>query len=585
MAGSLRKDQSFKGFETWLSNVKMGIKMHLYIILSLLIFQVMITLIISYAVYSSAWGTWINYTYQAARSFEFGYITQKSLPYLKFLIGKSFKIFLFSFVIWLAYPFVISRFSRRAKRQSKDEHLRGAMKIKPEELNELIRKDNEKVDIPLGTIVKMPISAEVKHCFVIGRPGVGKTTAISQVIARLKEREAKGIIYDFKGDYLSKFYDSNNDIIFNPLDFRCLKWNIFNEIETYMDIDSVSTSLIPPAFGEQAFWNDAARDVFAGILHYLYKNNAKTNANIWAAVTAEGIKIADWLKHTQGGERGYRYIEDASSKQALSIFSVMMQYVKSFEYMSSVDGSFSIKDWLLNKDKGFIFITSYADVEATLKPMLSLFVDLLGRKLLSMPDCYDRRIFFLLDEFGTLQRLSTITKLLTLSRSKGGSCWIGIQDIGQLDKIYTPALRQTIINACGSNIIFSVADPETAKFLSDKLGEKEYVEVEETQSMGTEDYRDGISLVRRKRTERLILASEIQNLRDLTAFLKLPNYNVVEIQFNYKHYEDKTKPFICRDDLNLENIIQKQKSEIEIEISETSNAIEKIKNNMFSLSR
>jgi len=175
-----------------------------------------------------------------------------------------------------------------------------------------------------------------------------------------------------------------------------------------------------------------------------------------------------------------------------------------------------------------------------------------------MKDDYNRRIFFILDELGTLQRLSTIVQLLTLSRSKGGSCWLGIQDIGQLDKIYTQNIRQAIVNACGSNLIFAVADPITAKFLSDKIGDTEYVETEETYSMGTEDNRDGISLIRRKKTEKLVLPSDIQNLKDLNAYLKLPNFDISKVEFRYKSYPDKHEPFLMKPELNLENIMLEQ---------------------------
>lgn len=72
----------------------------------------------------------------------------------------------------------------------------------------------------------------------------------------------------------------------------------------------------------------------------------------------------------------------------------MMQYVKAFEYMSSADGGFSINDWIHN-GKGWIFVTNLADVQDTLKPILSLFIDLMGRKVLALGDDYDRRLFFL----------------------------------------------------------------------------------------------------------------------------------------------------------------------------------------------
>ncbi len=169
--------------------------------------------------------------------------------------------------------------------------------------------------------------------------------------------------------------------------------------------------------------------------------------------------------------------------------------------MSRADGEFSIDRWL-DQGTGWIYVTNYSLVQDTLRPILSLFIDLLGKKLLSKKDDYYRRIFFFLDEFGTLQRLSTIVRLLTLSRSKGGSVWIGIQDIGQIDKLYTEPLRQAIINACGINVIFSVADPQTAQFLSDKIGDISYREAHETYSMGVENYKDGVSVSKRVKQEK-----------------------------------------------------------------------------------
>ncbi len=139
-------------------------------------------------------------------------------------------------------------------------------------------------DLPLGPVA-LPRDAEVKHLLFIGAPGTGKTNQASQMIERLIEREEKMVVYDFKGDYLAKFYDPDRDIIFNPLDSRCGGWNVFNELVQFMDIDAVAHSLIPQSYQQDPFWNDAARDVFSGILHYLYQNNAKTNAHIWEAVT------------------------------------------------------------------------------------------------------------------------------------------------------------------------------------------------------------------------------------------------------------------------------------------------------------
>jgi type IV secretory pathway TraG/TraD family ATPase VirD4 len=242
----------------------------------------------------------------------------------------------------------------------------------------------------------------------------------------------------------------------------------------------------------------------------------------------------------------------------MSVAAVMMQYVKSFEYMSKADGSFSITEWLNDPRPGTIFITNYADVKDTLRPILSLFVDLLGRKLLSMKDDHHRRVFFILDEFGTLQRLSTIKDLLTLSRSKGGAAFIGIQDKGQIDKIYSPEFSQSILNACGNSIIFRVSDPVTAKYLSDRIGKTEILQTEQALSMGVADNRDGVSLIRRSVEKDLVLPSEIMNMRDLDAYVKFANYSFTKVRFEYKRYPEKHESFIVRDDLLLDKIAAEQ---------------------------
>ena len=175
-----------------------------------------------------------------------------------------------------------------------------------------------------------------------------------------------------------------------------------------------------------------------------------------------------------------------------------------------------------------------------------------------MKDDHQRRVFFQLDEFGNLQRLPTIKDLLTQSRSKGGAVSIGIQDKGQIDKIYSPEFSQSILNACSNSITFRVADPTTARYLSERIGKTEVLETDQTLSMGVADNRDGVSLMQRTREKDLVLSSEIMNLRDLEAYLKIANYEVTKVKFDYKKYPDKNQPFIVRDDLLLENILAEQ---------------------------
>ncbi|MEO0282253.1 MAG: type IV secretion system DNA-binding domain-containing protein [candidate division WOR-3 bacterium] len=442
-------------------------------------------------------------------------------------------------------------FSQRTEKEIENKYIAGAKLIESKELNKEIKKDKEPISIIIGD-VNFPISSEVKHTLIVGRPGVGKTVCLTQILQNLKNRNSKGVVYDFKGDYLAKFFNPEKDIIFNPLDSRGIKWSIFSEIKTPMDIQAIASSLIPDPIGQDPFWIQAGRNVFTGILHYCYQQNKKTNKDIWETLTLPLTSLANILRGTKGAEAGYTYIQDPASKQALGVVATMMTYTSFFEYMTDGDDDFSISSWISQDEKrGFIFITNYSDIQNTLKPVLSLFIDLVSRKLLSLSDNINRRIYFLIDEFGTLQKLSSIKNLLTLSRSKGGSVWLGIQDIGQIEKLYGRELRQAIVNACGTNIIFNVADPDTAQFFSRKIGDIEYSYIDETKSMGVEDYRDGISLSRKEKTKPLILPSDIMNLRDLKCFIKIPNYYITQTSLKYKSFTDVNPSFLMREGLIL----------------------------------
>jgi len=176
---------------------------------------------------------------------------------------------------------------------------------------------------------------------------------------------------------------------------------------------------------------------------------------------------------------------------------------------------------------------------------------LLGRKLLSLPDNLNRRIFFILDEFGTLQRLSTITRLKTLARSKGGVIFDAIQDIGQLDKIYGEPTRQTLISASSTSLIFRVSDPVAGEYISRKLGDTEVEEKRKSATYGPEDSRDSVQVQKQLKDRRLVMASEIMNLKDLECYLKLPNYPVTKIKLDWKGYPNRNDPFIMREDMKL----------------------------------
>jgi hypothetical protein len=578
---SMTKGRGYEGFETFYNPLKMSLKMNWVILRTVAFVYVALSFLLIFKLYEwhriKVFMTWVFAHMVSGAGLRPHFIIQntdgttvKMTAYavvhsaeIFTYISNVLSVFQWSALVFLVYPFCLYFFVIRSKDMKEKKFVRGARIISMKEYESMLDKNNEKTDLPFGRNldgdkrgkpVQMPMSAERKPTSIIGRPGVGKTVLMSQIISRLKDRDEKAVIYDFKGDMISRFYDPNKDIIINPLDRRSTGWSLLrSEIQTKMDINSCAASLIPlphSASNADPFFNEGARDVFAGVLHFLYENGYRTNKDIWELVSAPGKDINRALASIPGGARGLRYIEDASSKQAISVLSVMMQYVKCFEYMTNFEGDFCINDWLQN-GKGMIFISNYADIKETLKPILSLFIDLLSRKLLSMPDSIDRSIFIMLTEFGTLQRLSSVVDLFTNARSKGGKCYLDIQDFGQIDKLYGKDHRQSILNACGNFVTFALADNTAAKIASERLGEAEYTEIEKTSSMGVSDRRDGVSFAERTKKEPLFLPSEIIDLPELTAIVRFANYGMMKTKLDYVPYPINHDPFDMIEEINL----------------------------------
>lgn len=541
------KIAAYKGFQILGSETKMKAKMHGYTLLVLFLVQAGLFLYLFNERFPESKAVFfLNY-------FLHWLLSKNEEWEIKAMVQVFFwakRYFFLTLPVYLGYPLFLLTYFIKSKKAAEKRHVRGAKLIEVSELNKAIKKSGERTHLRLGE-VGLPVTAEVKHVLCVGRPGSGKTVCLSGAISQIGADGGKGIIYDYKGDFLSHFYNSERDLIFNPLDSRSVNWNLFADIKSVMDVDSIAASLIPenPQVNDP-FWTNTPRDLFAGILRYCIYSGRRTNADIWSVVCSPIEELSEMLKATPGAEAAAIHIADPKEKTAKTIHSSLMQYAKSFVYMKN-DGDFSLSDWIVNGNPGFIFVTSSANNQEALRPVISLFIDMMSRQLLSLQDDLTRRLYIMLDELGTLQKLTSLVQLLTLARSKGGSAWLGIQDIGQIDAKYGNKLRQAIVNACSTSVMLPVNDEDTAKFLSGRLGEAEKSAVNESLSMGSADNRDGLNLARQNSVEKVLLYSEFLNMQNLIGVLKIPDYDAARISLKWQKYEKKHESLILRQDLSL----------------------------------
>src|ERR1700728_1780363 len=94
--------------------------------------------------------------------------------------------------------------------------------------------------------IAIPPGDECKHFKLIGTTGTGKTTAIRELLGAAIARGDRAVFADPDAGYIDHFYDRyRGDIVLNPFESRSVKWDLFAEIRTSLDVVQLGNGLIP----------------------------------------------------------------------------------------------------------------------------------------------------------------------------------------------------------------------------------------------------------------------------------------------------------------------------------------------------
>ncbi len=190
------------------------------------------------------------------------------------------------------------------------------------------------------------------------------------------------------------------------------------------------------------------------------------------------------------------------------------------------------------KREGWIFITSQATEREALRPLHSLWIDLLVLRLLSAPTPEQRPVWFVLDELASLQRLPQLHTAITENRKSKNPLILGFQGKAQLETIYGH-LAEVMLSQPATKIFLKTTEPKAAEWVSKAIGYVEIERMRETHNHGT---RQGNSFTVDRQTEPLVMDSEIAGLPDKHAFLKLGNH-VARFSFTYCNMPQVTTDF------------------------------------------
>jgi len=360
----------------------------------------------------------------------------------------------------------------------------------------------------------IPTWLETLHLLIAGATGTGKTVGIAQIVETILRRGDRAIIVDPNGAFLSRFYFPG-DVVLNPFDKRSEAWSIFNELRDEYDFKRYALSVVPEGLTDDAEeWNGYARLLFQAATRKmagLRNTDIFTLIKILTADSEESLK--EFLADTEA--EGLF----VGAKEALSSARfILAKYLDPHRYLRDA-GTFSIRRWLEDEGGGNLYVTWREDMLEALKPLVSTWVDILCTSILSLPESPDRRLWMVVDELDSLQKLPSLEDALTKGRKHGLRIVAGIQSTAQLERT-NGEKDATVLRSCFRNILVlggGRSDNKTAEDLSRNLGEDEVER--ETQGETANDRGGSRSRSKRIERERVVMPSEIQSLPALTGYL------------------------------------------------------------------
>jgi hypothetical protein len=226
-------------------------------------------------------------------------------------------------------------------------------------------------------------------------------------------------------------------------------------------------------------------------------------------------QLVHWMSHPEEIDRRIKgtelasLIDPSAPQQRSGVLASLSLIADSFRLLPTKEDSdqeWTAREWSKAR-KGWIFLTSQPAEREALRPLHSLWIDMLVLRLLSAPTPEQHPVWFVLDELASLQRLPQLHTAITENRKSRNPIILGFQGKAQLEVVYGH-LAEVMLSQPATKIFLKTTEPNAALWVSKAIGQVEIERMKETHFDGSRSGRD----------------SEISGLENLHAFLKYGNY-------------------------------------------------------------
>jgi hypothetical protein len=422
-------------------------------------------------------------------------------------------------IFLLQLPFAVRRDVRRLKEMKYGRLLKGPVLVSPNDFNKVIKGDGVGFKTTESKqLMRIPQRVEGQHIEIMGDTGAGKSRLVMQLLVQIEERGHSAIVYDPACEFVQRFYDPNRgDIILNPLDARCPYWGPSEELRRRAEARAIAASLYQPTTDRKGeFFTETPQKIFAHLLTF--------------GPTPQ--ELVEWMANPDEIDRRVQNTEMAmmiakgAQQQRNGVLASLGLIADSLRMLPRKDKAthhWTATEWAEHR-KGWIFITSKPSEREALRPLHSLWIDLLVLRLLNEPKENQHPVWFVLDELASLQRLPQLHTAITENRKAKNPLILGFQGKAQLEMIYGH-LAEVMLSQPATKIFLKITEPKGNNFTVER------------------------------QVEPLVLDSEISGLPDRHAFLKLNN-TVARFSFAYHDIPATQPAFVPRplddDDLTFD---------------------------------
>ena len=225
------------------------------------------------------------------------------------------------------------------------------------------------------------------------------------------------------------------------------------------------------------------------------------------------------------------FLDEHNSRMFDSIRSVTSSAVAALDYVAQQKAErFSIREWTAGDRAGVLFMPYKAGQIAALRSTISAWMRLAifeameqGEQPADGSGEESKRLWFVVDELDALGQIDGLKDALARLRKFGGRCVLGFQSIAQVSSTYGHGDAHTIVENCGNTLILRCSASEgggTARFASQLIGDREVLRTTVSRSRRLTELMGSISHSEHFSVEPAVLPSQIEQLPDLTGYLK-----------------------------------------------------------------